>query len=71
MSLLSGAHNYLFPRVVELLKEQDADDILIVGGGVIPDDDIPALKEAGIAEIFTPGTTTTQMIEFIKTNIKQ
>ncbi|NYB73954.1 cobalamin B12-binding domain-containing protein [Sedimentibacter hydroxybenzoicus DSM 7310] len=71
MSLLSGAHNYLFPRVVELLKEQDADDILIVGGGVIPDDDIPALKEAGIAEIFTPGTTTTQMIEFIKTNIKR
>lgn len=71
MSLLSGAHNYLFPRVVELLKEQGADDILIVGGGVIPDDDIPALKEAGIAEIFTPGTTTTEMIEFIKANIKQ
>ncbi len=71
MSLLSGAHNYLFPRVVELLKEQEADDILIVGGGVIPDDDIPVLKEAGIAEIFTPGTTTTQMIEFIKANVKQ
>lgn len=71
MSLLSGAHNYLFPRVVELLKEQEADDILIVGGGVIPDDDIPALKEAGISEIFTPGTTTTQMIEFIKANVKQ
>lgn len=71
MSLLSGAHNYLFPRVVELLKEQDVDDVLIVGGGVIPDDDIPALKESGIAEIFTPGTTTTQMIEFIKENIKR
>ena len=71
MSLLSGAHNYLFPRVVELLKEQEADDILIVGGGVIPDDDITVLKEAGIAEIFTPGTTTTQMIEFIKANVKQ
>ncbi|WP_312700132.1 cobalamin B12-binding domain-containing protein [Sedimentibacter sp.] len=71
MSLLSGAHNYLFPRVVELLKEQEADDILIVGGGVIPDDDIPVLKEAGIAEIFTPGTTTTQMIEFIKENVRR
>lgn len=70
MSLLSGAHNYLFPRVVELLKEQGADDILVIGGGVIPDDDIPSLKEAGIAEIFTPGTTTTEMIEFIKNNIK-
>lgn len=71
MSLLSGAHNYLFPRVVELLKEQGVDDILIIGGGVIPDDDIPALKEAGIAEIFTPGTTTTEMIEFIKNNVKE
>ena len=71
MSLLSGAHNYLFPRVVELLKEQEADDILIVGGGVIPDDDIPVLKEAGIAEIFTPGTTTTQMKEFIKENVRR
>ncbi len=70
MSLLSGAHNYLFPRVVELLKEQGADDILVIGGGVIPDDDIPNLKEAGIAEIFTPGTTTSEMIEFIKNNIK-
>ncbi len=70
MSLLSGAHNYLFPRVVELLKEQGADDILVIGGGVIPDDDIPGLKEAGIAEIFTPGTTTTEMIEFIRNNIK-
>lgn len=71
MSLLSGAHNYLFPRVVELLKEQGVDDILIIGGGVIPDDDIPALKQAGIAEIFTPGTTTTEMIEFIKNNVKE
>ncbi|MFA9422259.1 MAG: cobalamin B12-binding domain-containing protein [Sedimentibacter sp.] len=69
MSILSGAHNYLFPRVVELLKEQGAGDILVIGGGVIPDDDIPALKEAGIAEIFTPGTTTTEMIEYIKKSI--
>lgn len=71
MSILSGAHNHLFPRVVELLKEQGVDDVLVVGGGVIPDDDIPGLKEAGIAEIFTPGTTTTDMIEFIKNNLKR
>lgn len=71
MSILSGAHNYLFPKVVELLKEQGVDDVLIIGGGVIPDDDIPALKEAGIAEIFTPGTTTASMIEFIKGNLKR
>jgi methylmalonyl-CoA mutase C-terminal domain/subunit len=71
MSILSGAHNYLFPRVVELLKEQGVDDVLIVGGGVIPDEDIPGLKESGIAEIFTPGTTTTHMIDFIKSNLKR
>ena len=71
MSILSGAHNYLFPRVVELLKEHGADDVLVVGGGVIPDEDIPSLKEAGIAEIFTPGTTTTEMIDFIKNNLKR
>lgn len=71
LSILSGAHNYLFPRVVELLKEQGVDDVLIIGGGVIPDEDIPGLKEAGISEIFTPGTTTTHMIEFIKANLKR
>ncbi len=71
MSILSGAHNYLFPRVVELLKEQGVDDMLIVGGGVIPDEDISGLKEAGVAEIFTPGTTTTSMIDFIKANLKR
>lgn len=71
MSILSGAHNYLFPRVVELLIEQGVDDVLIVGGGVIPDEDIEGLKKAGIAEIFTPGTTTTEMIEFIKHNLKR
>lgn len=71
MSILSGAHNYLFPRVVELMKEQGVDDVLIIGGGVIPDDDIPALKEAGVAEIFTPGTTTAEMIGFIKANLKR
>lgn len=71
MSILSGAHNHLFPRVAELLKEQGVDDVLIIGGGVIPNEDIPGLKEAGISEIFTPGTPTTQMIDYIKNNLKR
>lgn len=66
MSLLSGAHNYLFPKVVELLKEQGVDDVLIVGGGIIPDEDIPGLKEAGVDEIFTPGTPIAKMVDYIK-----
>ncbi|MTI71253.1 MAG: cobalamin B12-binding domain-containing protein [Firmicutes bacterium] len=71
MSILSGAHNHLFPKVVKLLKKENADDILVVGGGVIPEDDIPSLKEAGIKEIFTPGTPTTETIDFIKKNVKR
>ena len=71
MSILSGAHNHLFPKVVNLLKERGADDILVVGGGVIPEDDIPGLIEAGVAGIFTPGTPTSVTIDFIKNNIKR
>ncbi len=71
MSILSGAHNHLFPRVMELLKEKHIDDVLVIGGGVIPDDDIPGLKAAGIAGVFTPGTPTTETIEFIKNNLKR
>ncbi|OHD75619.1 MAG: methylmalonyl-CoA mutase [Spirochaetes bacterium RIFOXYC1_FULL_54_7] len=71
MSILSGAHNHLFPRVMDLLKEKKIDDVLVVGGGVIPDDDIPGLKAAGIAEVFTPGTPTTTTIEFIRNNLKR
>lgn len=71
MSILSGAHNHLFPKVIKLLKENNADDILVVGGGVIPEEDIPFLKEAGIAEIFTPGTPTQVTIDFIKDNLKR
>lgn len=71
MSILSGAHNHLFPKVIKLLKEQNAEDILVIGGGVIPDDDIPGLKNEGVSEIFTPGTTTTQMIDYIKNNINK
>jgi len=71
MSILSGAHNHLFPKVVRLLREQGADDILIIGGGVIPEDDIPGLKESGIADIFTPGTPTSLVIDYIKNNVNR
>jgi len=69
MSILSGAHDYLFPKVMELLGEKGVDDILVIGGGIIPDEDIPALKEAGIADVFGPGTTTTQIIDYIRGNV--
>ena len=71
ISCLSGAHNHLFPPIVELLKQQGAGDIFVLGGGVIPDDDIPFLKESGIAAIFTPGTTTTDIIAFINANVSK
>jgi len=70
MSILSGAHDYLFPKVMELLGEKGITDMLVVGGGIIPDEDVPALKAAGIAEIFGPGTTTTQIIDYIKAHVK-
>lgn len=72
MSILSGAHNTLFPKIVDLLKERGAQkDMLILGGGVIPDEDIPKLKENGVAEIFTPGTDTRDIVKFIKENCKK
>jgi methylmalonyl-CoA mutase C-terminal domain/subunit len=70
MSCLSGAHMYLFPRVIEMLKERGVDDILVFGGGTIPAEDIATLKAIGFAAIFTPGTTTTEAIEFVKRNIR-
>ena len=70
MSILSGAHGHLFPKVVNLVREKGMNDVLIIGGGVIPETDIPALKEAGVAEVFTPGTPTTDVVKFIKEHVK-
>lgn len=70
MSILSGAHGHLFPKVVNLVREKGMNDVLIIGGGVIPETDIPALKEAGIAKVFTPGTPTTDVVKFIKEHVK-
>lgn len=70
LSLLSGAHNTLFPKIVELLKEKGMGDVLVIGGGVIPDADIPGLKEAGVAAVFTPGTPTSDIVNFIKEHVK-
>ncbi|TSA25211.1 cobalamin B12-binding domain-containing protein [bacterium] len=68
MSILSGAHNVLFKKVMDILKKEDAEDITVFAGGVIPDDDIPYLKSLGIKEIFTPGTSSEKIIEFIENN---
>lgn len=70
LSSLSGAHLELFPEVVRLLKEQQADDILVIGGGVIPDEDIAVLKAAGIAEVFTPGSSIAEMATYIRDRVK-
>ena len=71
LSLLSGAHNFLFPKVAKILKEKGANDILLFGGGVIPEDDIEFLKSEGFKEIFTPGTSAQEVVDFIMNNIKK
>ena len=71
LSILSGAHNTLFAAVIDLLKERDAADILIFGGGIIPEADIPLLKEKGVAEIFTPGATTQAIVDWVRANVRQ
>lgn len=70
LSCLSGAHNHLFPKVVQILKEKKVQDILVFGGGIIPVDDIAGLKASGIREIFQPGTSTEKIIEYVKENVK-
>jgi methylmalonyl-CoA mutase cobalamin-binding domain/chain len=70
LSVLSGAHNYLFARVLELLERQGAADIAVFGGGIIPQDDIAHLKALGVKELFTPGTSTQDIIRFVRENIR-
>jgi methylmalonyl-CoA mutase, C-terminal domain len=69
MSIMSGAHMTLFPAVIDLLKQNKAEDIRLFGGGIIPDDDIPKLKGMGVTEIFTPGSSTQDIVQWIRTNI--
>jgi methylmalonyl-CoA mutase C-terminal domain/subunit len=70
LSVLSGAHNYLFARVLELLREKGADDIALFGGGIIPQEDIVALKAMGVKELFTPGTSIQDIVRFVRENIR-
>jgi methylmalonyl-CoA mutase C-terminal domain/subunit len=69
LSILSGAHLTLFAEVMDLLKSKDATDIIVFGGGIIPEDDIPVLEEMGVAKIFTPGTTTHEIVQWVQDHI--
>ena len=68
---MSGAHNFLFPEIIKSLNEKGLNDVVVFGGGIIPDEDIPNLKKAGVKEIFGPGTSTTEMIDWINANTKK
>ena len=70
LSSLAGAHMYLFPRVLELLREKGVQDVAVIGGGIIPDDDITVLREAGLREIFTPGSNLEGIVQWVRENIK-
>jgi len=70
LSSLAGAHGYLFPRTVELLREKGAEDIMVIGGGIVPDEDIPRMKKAGVREIFTPGTPLDTIVAWVRENVK-
>ncbi len=71
LSIHSGAHMTLFPKVVELLRAEGADDIVVFGGGIVPEEDIPVLKDAGVAEIFTPGTPMKTITDWVRDNIRE
>ncbi|MFP6664249.1 MAG: cobalamin B12-binding domain-containing protein [Deltaproteobacteria bacterium] len=71
LSLLSGAHLAQFPAVVEMLRSRDAEDIIVFGGGIIPEDDIAILQGHGVAKIFTPGTSTDEIIEWVRANVRE
>lgn len=70
LSILSGAHNHLFPKVIQLLKEKGAGDIQVFGGGIIPDEDIEGLKEAGVLEVFTPGSSIDQILTWVRETVR-
>ncbi|HQR29374.1 MAG TPA: cobalamin B12-binding domain-containing protein [Anaeromyxobacteraceae bacterium] len=70
LSIMSGAHLTLFPAVVEALKERGAGDVTVFGGGIIPQDDIPKLKDSGVSQVFLPGTTTQSIVDWIRGNVK-
>lgn len=69
LSILSGAHDYIFPEVIRLLKERGAEDIVVFGGGIIPEEDIPSLQQSGVKAIFTPGTSIEEAVKWVKENI--
>ena len=71
ISSLSGVHNYFFPKVMELLRDKGMNDVLVVGGGIVPADDVVELKKAGIAEIFGPGTDTREIVRFVETKARR
>jgi methylmalonyl-CoA mutase C-terminal domain/subunit len=70
LSILSGAHMALFPRIMELVEERGLDDVLVFAGGIIPEEDVPVLKKIGIAEVFGPGTNTDDLVEFVRANVR-
>ncbi|QNN55033.1 cobalamin B12-binding domain-containing protein [Nocardioides mesophilus] len=70
LSVLSGAHMTLFKKLLDLLDERDARDIVVIGGGIIPEGDIPLLKEMGVAQVFTPGATTTSIVDWVRENVQ-
>ena len=71
LSILSGAHMTLFPRIMELVKQKELEDVLVFAGGIIPEEDVPALKKIGIAEVFGPGTNTDELVKFVKENVRK
>ena len=71
VSILSGSHNYQFKRIMDLLREKKIDDIVVFGGGIIPDEDIPGLKNIGVKGVFTPGTSTEEIVKFVRASIRK
>jgi methylmalonyl-CoA mutase, C-terminal domain len=69
LSLLSGAHNTIFPKILRLLAEKNGSDIVVFGGGIIPDEDIPTLKGSGVRQVFTPGASTQEVVDWVKANV--